>query len=107
VIIVGYQAEETKGRLLLEGIKTLRIFHEEVEVKADIFSLDSLSAHADYMDILKWMREFKRKPACIFLNHGEKKGSSSLKKLLEAEFEVKCHIPRMYEDFSLSAWEYS
>lgn len=78
LIFVGYQAEATKGRLLQNGLKVLRIHHEEIPVNAEIFTIDSLSAHADYLDIFEWLKRFQHRPKKIFLNHGEKTSRDSL-----------------------------
>lgn len=78
LIFVGYQAETTKGRLLQNGLKELRIHHTAIAVNAEIFTIDSLSAHADYLDIFDWLKKFQNPPKKIFLNHGEKSARESL-----------------------------
>lgn len=102
VIFVGYQVEETKGRVLENGVESLRIHHQEVPVRASIFSLQGLSAHADFMDTLDWLKHFKRLPRLIFLNHGELPAARYLKDLIEAEFPtVKVTIPSTNEIFRI------
>jgi metallo-beta-lactamase family protein len=71
VLFVGYQAEGTKGRLLKHGLTQIRIHHQPISVEAEIFSIDSLSAHADSDDLVKWAAAIQPAPAQIFLNHGE------------------------------------
>lgn len=93
VLFVGYQAEGTKGRLLQEGLQSLRIHHEEVSVEATIYSMDSLSAHADADDIMEWLKGFKRLPSVIFLNHGEEKSLRALQQRIENQFPSKVIIP--------------
>ncbi|MEK6625980.1 MAG: MBL fold metallo-hydrolase [Bdellovibrionota bacterium] len=92
VIFVGYQAEETKGRLLVDGIDKIRIHHQEVPVHADIFSVDGLTAHADYIDILAWLGHLKKAPKLIILNHGEDRALKHLKLLIEGEFNYRVGI---------------
>jgi metallo-beta-lactamase family protein len=86
VLFVGYQAEGTKGRILLSGEKNFRIHHERVDVNADIFSLQNFSAHADWQDSINWVKKMPQVPQKIILNHGEKKSLENLKAKLESEF---------------------
>ncbi len=75
VLFVGYQAEGSKGRYLQDiGIKagSMRIHHEEIEVKAQVKTLPALSAHGDADDMLEWLRNFKQEPKNVFLNHGNR-----------------------------------
>lgn len=101
VLFVGFQALNTKGRLLQEGLNSLRIHHQEIPVEAEIFTLDGLSAHADYQDILDWLSQVKKPPTQIFLNHGEKEAAKSLKKKIEETFHYECTIPRHMDEFEL------
>ena len=71
MLFVGYQAEGTLGRSLLEGAKTVRLFNEEVAVQARIASMPGKSGHADQRELLHWLSEFKEKPRKVFVNHGE------------------------------------
>lgn len=71
VIFVGYQAEGTLGRLLVEGIKEVTLFGEEVHVNAEIYNLEGFSGHADMNGLLSWVSGFRKKPSEIFLVHGE------------------------------------
>lgn len=103
VLFTGYQAEGTKGALLQQGIKTLRIHHEEIEVNAEIFTLEGLSAHADYQDILDWLKNLVRKPTTLFINHGSIKSATALKEKIEKEFGFKVVIPDYMEEFDLES----
>lgn len=78
VLIPGYQAEGSKGRLLQEGIKTIRIFGQEIEVNAKIFTIHGLSAHADRNELLRWLGGFKKAPQRTFVIHGEKESAGAL-----------------------------
>lgn len=102
VLFVGYQAEGTKGRLLKDGLKKLRIHHKEVDVNAEIFSLDSLSAHADAEDLVKWVNAIDIPPQNIFLNHGEIASLQALKEKILTQTKVKnVVIPHLDESFQL------
>ena len=72
VVFVGFQAQGTLGRLLLDGMKTVKLFGEEIAVKAGIYNFRALSAHADQSGLVSWVRHFETKPKKIFIVHGEK-----------------------------------
>ena len=72
VLFVGYQAEGTLGRSLLDGgVKTVKLFNEEVAVNAKIRSMPGKSGHADQAGLLDWLEHFEEKPRRVFVNHGE------------------------------------
>ena len=71
VLITGFQAAGTLGRRIVDGEKTVRIFGELVDVRADIYTIGGLSAHADQAGLLGWLAHFKRAPAHTFVVHGE------------------------------------
>ena len=71
VLLVGYQAEGTRGRLLQEGVQEIRFFGKYYPVKANIKQIESLSAHADQADLLDWMSNIKNIPETVFLIHRE------------------------------------
>jgi metallo-beta-lactamase family protein len=71
VVFVGFQAPGTLGRRLLDGMEEARLFGEEIAVKARIYNLKGLSAHADRDHLLAWAENFKPRPARIFVTHGE------------------------------------
>lgn len=102
VLFVGYQPDGTKGRLLRQGLTTIRIHHKLIHVEAEVLALDSLSAHADSNDIMDWLRQFKRKPLEIFLNHGEPSGLEALKYRIQTELGWNSRIVGMEEEFVLN-----
>jgi metallo-beta-lactamase family protein len=85
VLFAGYQSAGTRGRLLKDGAQITRIHGEEVVVKARIESLDSLSAHADSNEILRWLKGFNRAPSKLVLVHGEPGPMDILKARVERE----------------------
>ncbi len=101
VLFVGFQSEETKGRLLQNGFPKIRIHHQEVEVNAKIVSIDGLSAHADTEDLIQWVKNIEKAPKRIFLNHGEEPALNALKYRLEAELGIHTVIPSMNEVFEI------
>ncbi len=101
ILFVGFQANGTKGRLLQEGLKSLRIHHEEILVNASIKTIDGLSAHADFQDTIDWLSHLKRKPKMIFINHGEKSAAIALKQKIEERFNFPCYIPKYMEEIEI------
>ena len=71
IIFTGYQAGGTRGRQLLDGAKSVRIFHVDVAVKAEIFFMDSMSAHMDANELINWLKETKTPPEMTYVTHGE------------------------------------
>ena len=101
VLFVGYQAQGTLGRRILDGEKLVRIHGEEIVVKADIRSIDSYSAHADQAGIINWIKGFAIPPANIFLVHGEEDSLTALSQLIQKEFRVNVHIPGWLDEIEL------
>lgn len=71
VVFVGYQANGTLGRILLDGVKKVKLFGEEIAVAASIYNFTGLSAHADRDGLIKWISGFTRRPGKVFVVHGE------------------------------------
>lgn len=78
ILFVGYQAEGTLGRLLQEGAEQVRLFGEDIIVRAEVRSLRGTSGHADHKGLVSWLSEFDRKPAIVFLNHGTEASITAL-----------------------------
>lgn len=103
VLFVGYQAVGTKGRLLQNGLRKIRLHHQEVDIEAEIFTLESLSAHADSDELIDWIKGLKRAPKKIFVNHGESESARALAYRIETELGYKAVIPAMDEEFELDS----
>jgi metallo-beta-lactamase family protein len=71
ILFVGYQAEGTRGRHLVDGGKTVKIHGEIIPVHADVALVESMSAHADSQEILRWLGGFTKPPQLTFIVHGE------------------------------------
>lgn len=92
VVFSGYQAEGTKGRFLQDnasGLESLRIHHKEVPIRAEIHTLDALSAHADYSEIIEWIKRSRQVPKKIILNHGTEESQNQFAEKLRTEFGVE------------------
>jgi metallo-beta-lactamase family protein len=101
VLFVGYQAEETKGRLLQDGIKELRIHHQNIPVEAEIVTIETLSAHADSEDTIAWIKSFRRLPKRVFINHGERDACLALAQKIREHFKIEAMIPAPGQEFNL------
>lgn len=102
VLFVGYQAAGTKGRLLQQGLKTIRIHHVEVPVRAEIETIDSLSAHADATDSVNWLRQFERSQCHIFLNHGEPEATLALAEKIKRETKFEVEVALLNKEYKLA-----
>jgi metallo-beta-lactamase family protein len=71
IVFVGFQAEGTLGRMLIDGVKQVKLFGEQIAVQAQIYNFKALSAHADHTGLVKWIESFERKPKRVFVVHGE------------------------------------
>lgn len=101
LVITGFQAAGTRGRAIIDGAKAVKIHGMPVAVNADIEFVESLSAHGDYGDILRWLKGFTQPPKMTFLVHGEPEASIALGKRIEEELNWKVTIPKYLEKFEL------
>ena len=97
ILLVGYQAEGTRGRQLLEGAQELKFFGRWYDVKAEVHHIQSLSAHADQSELLSWLSEIKTEPTETFLIHGESSALDSFRLKIQDTYHWKVTIPKMYE----------
>jgi metallo-beta-lactamase family protein len=102
IIIPGYQAEGTRGRRIHDGAKEVKIHGEYYTVRAHIEDVRTMSSHADQAQIINWLSGLKKKPACVFINHGESKSSTALKEKIQEHFGWNVEIPQQEDEYSLS-----
>lgn len=96
VLLVGFQAEGTRGRQLLEGAYELKFYGKYYPVKAEIHHIESLSAHADQQGLLDWTSTIKNIPEETFLIHGEPTAQDALRVKLQDTYGWKVKIPKLY-----------
>ncbi len=82
VLFVGYQAQNSLGRNLLNGAKKVKLFGEEIVVRAEIAQLHGTSGHADRNGLLRWLEGFKKQPKTVYVNHGDDDSCTSFCQLL-------------------------
>ena len=96
ILLVGYQAEGTRGRQLLEGCHEIKFFGRYFPVKAKVKSIESLSAHADQEDLLNWLSEIKNIPEEVFLVHGEQTALDAFRLKIQKGKNWNVCIPKLY-----------
>lgn len=102
VLLVGYQAEGTRGRTLENGAQELKFFGSYHPVRAAIKKMDYLSGHADQRDILDWLRQFKQAPKNVLINHGEPHSSDALRTKIHHELGWNCEVAHMHQTYQIS-----
>ena len=95
ILLVGYQAEGTGGRQLLEGAHELKIFGKYFPVMAQIYHIESLSAHADQQGLLEWTKNIKNIPEEVFLIHGEATALDALRVKISDNYGWNVTIPKL------------
>lgn len=93
ILFVGYQANGTLGRILVDGAEEVRLFGETIEVRADVTVLKGISGHADKAGLIHWLNGFKQKPQEVFIVHGESSVCDSFASCLEKEHNFKTYAP--------------
>jgi metallo-beta-lactamase family protein len=102
VLITGFQAAGTLGRRLVDGARRVRIFGEEVAVRADIYTLGGLSAHADRNALLGWLRGFHAAPRRSFVVHGEAETAQGFAATIHEELGWQAEAPEPGQGVTLS-----
>lgn len=97
IVFIGYQGEGTIGRRIVDGAESVRLFGEEIAIKAHIHTLGGFSAHADQQELLQWLSHFKNPNLEVFVNHGEEKASWELARLIRERFHLRVSVPQWRE----------
>lgn len=101
ILFVGFQAQGTLGRQLVEGAKQVKIFGEEITVNAKIEMIEGFSGHADLEGLLTWIGNFKKKPGKIYLVHGEEQTIIKFATSIKDKFGIDTYIPEFGEKVTL------
>lgn len=97
LLFVGFQAEGTRGRKLLDGEKSFKAYGKWVPFNMQIAIIEGLSAHADHDELLEWLSELRKSPDRIFIVHGETEASEALQKGILETFGWKSELPQLYD----------
>ncbi|MEG0918922.1 MAG: MBL fold metallo-hydrolase [Anaerovoracaceae bacterium] len=101
IVFVGYQAEGTLGRNIINGQKEVVLFGEDIHINAEIHNLEGFSGHADKDGLLDWVSGFKKKPSQIFLVHGEMIGKEAFAKTLNEQFGYDPIVVTGYTEYEI------
>jgi len=93
ILLPGFQAAGTRGAALAAGAEAVKIHGEYVPVRAEVVKMDNLSAHADYAEILEWLRGFRRPPRRTFVTHGEPAAADELRRRIEETLGWTVTVP--------------
>jgi len=93
ILFAGFQAAGTRGAALVAGAESVKIHGEYVPVRAEVCNLDSLSAHADYTEVLGWLGGFARPPKRTFITHGEPAAADELRRRITETLGWPCVVP--------------
>jgi metallo-beta-lactamase family protein len=102
VLFAGYQAEGTRGRLLQDGAKEVKLLGEIVPVRAQIKVIDGFSAHADQGEILRWLGTFKQAPRMTYIVHGEPPAAAALADSIRERLKWKVEIAKYQQKVALA-----
>ena len=102
ILFVGYQAEGTPGRRLLDGAREIRLLGKTHKVKVRIEKIDGFSAHTDRDGLLTWLSDIRVPPRCVFVTHGEKKAAISFARFLNERTGWTTKVPRYKETVELA-----
>ena len=103
IVFVGFQAEGTPGRRIVDGAKTIRIFSEDIAIKAKIWTINGFSAHAGQSQLLDWLTNFQNKKMAVFLIHGEFAAQEQLASLIKQKLGFDVTIPEYLEEIKIKA----
>lgn len=101
ILFVGYQAEGTRGRRILDGEEKIKMFGYEIPVVCHVEKIEGLSAHADRSELLSWLSNFKDHPKNTFVVHGEPKSSRAFARTISEEFNWNVTVPKYMETIEL------
>jgi metallo-beta-lactamase family protein len=102
IVFVGYQAQGTLGRRIVDGEKRVRIFGENITVAAQIHNIEGFSAHADQLGLLEWLAKFSKKPKKVFVVHGEEEVSLEFASMITERLGLDTHVPHRQEVITFS-----
>jgi len=101
ILVIGFQAEGTRGRALLNKTHEVKIHGKYYPVKAGVVEILGLSAHADQAELMDWIRKFEKRPKQIFLVHGEPCAQEALRVKIQTELNLPVKILKQNQDVLL------
>ncbi|GAA1496124.1 MBL fold metallo-hydrolase RNA specificity domain-containing protein [Paeniglutamicibacter kerguelensis] len=101
IVLAGYQAGGTRGAALEGGQRTLKIYGEYVQIRAEVVSMDGFSAHADSNTLIGWMKEAPTAPRMTYITHGEPEAADALRLRIKHELGWRARVPEHLETVNL------
>ncbi len=101
ILFVGFQAGGTRGAAMVNGAESVKIHGEYVPVRAEVVLLENLSAHADYAEMMGWLKHFGAPPRKTFITHGEPDAADTLRHRIEEQLGWRCRVPEYREQATL------
>jgi metallo-beta-lactamase family protein len=101
VLIVGYQAHGSLGRMLVDGKEAVTIFGEKIPVRASVHTFGGLSGHAGQTDLLRWLGSFAASRPRVLVTHGEVRSQEPLGKMIEDRYKLRVDYPRLKETIEI------
>jgi metallo-beta-lactamase family protein len=93
IVLTGHQSEGTRGAHLANGSSTIRIHGQDIPVRAEVAQLQSASAHADAQELLDWLSRMPQPPSQVYVVHGEREASDTLRQRIERELHLRAMVP--------------
>jgi metallo-beta-lactamase family protein len=100
IIFVGYQAEGTLGREIVNGARYANVLGERMAVRAKVYTINGFSAHADRNELLGWLGSFKNRPE-VFIVHGEETVALDFAGAVKDKYGFTVHVPKLGEEFDI------
>lgn len=101
ILFSGFQAAGTRGRAMVDGVRTIRIHGDMIDIRAEVENLSMLSAHADCDEIMRWLGGFAAPPVKTLIVHGEPKASEALRVRMDSELGWNCTVSKLGERVDL------
>jgi metallo-beta-lactamase family protein len=101
ILFVGFQAAGTRGKAIQSGAEAVKMYGHDVQVRARIESIENLSAHADYGEILAWLGRFPKPPGKSFIVHGEPTASEALRQRIAQQLRWDATVPTYLQQVTL------
>jgi metallo-beta-lactamase family protein len=105
LVIVGFQAEGTLGRKIVEGARSVRVFGEPIAVHAKIYTIGGFSAHAGQSELLDWISHFENPHMRVYIIHGERGISEDFAAIVHQRFKLQASVATVGEDIRLAPTE--
>ena len=106
ILFAGYQANGTLGRIICDGAREVKIYGEEIEVRAETAILYGVSGHADQAGLLNWIRGMRQKPRFVFVDHGDDENCEALVRAIKENFDLSAAAPWSGSSFDLLRGEW-